>query len=222
MSWSARLAGGPPARPRGASGRGGRQPDRLRRLAHRRRGAVEHLRRPQGRRLPPVARTAAGGAAGPLGDQARLDGGLLRLRAGAGLLADEAVRAPRRAHPGLLTRRVAGRGPSLEQLDATQPAADRATASASRTRGCGPTGPRCATPSASRARRCSTSAPRPEYARRAVLALRRHGTGRPRRTRPDRGPPAHRRPLRRARGVPARAGAAQRLLVDRPRRRPAS
>ena len=57
---------------------------------------------------------------------------------------------------------------------------------------------------------------------RALLALWRHGTGRPSRPRTVRRPPAHRRPLRPARLVPRCIGPAQRLLVGRSRRRPGS
>ena len=54
---------------------------------------------------------------------------------------------------------------------------------------------------------------------RAVLALRRPRARRPGRPRPVRGPPAHRRPVRRAGGVPGRRRPARRLLRRRPRRR---
>ena len=58
-----------------------------------------------------------------------------------------------------------------------------------------------------------------EYQGRAVLAVRRHGARRPRGSRPVRGPPAHRRPLRRARVVPRRRRPPRHLLRHRPRRR---
>src|SRR6266702_3920492 len=54
---------------------------------------------------------------------------------------------------------------------------------------------------------------------RAVLALRRSRARRASRSRPIRDPPAHRRPVRRARGVPRPRRPARRLLRRRPRRR---
>ena len=67
--------------------------------------------------------------------------------AGAGILADEALRARRCAHPRLLPRHLAFRGPPLERRG-TEPAVDGATTLPLRTPGSGRTRPRCARPSA--------------------------------------------------------------------------
>ena len=76
---------------------------------------MEHLRRPEGRRLPPRGNSRPGTAGRALGDRPGLNGGVLRVRARPGLVADEALRASRRAHPGLLTRHLAGRRLPVEQ-----------------------------------------------------------------------------------------------------------
>ena len=65
-------------------------------------------------RLAGLAR--AGTAAAQVGDRPGYDGRVLRLRARHGVLADETLRSPRRAHPRLLTRYLAAcRAPAQQR-----------------------------------------------------------------------------------------------------------
>ena len=102
----------------------------------------------------------AGTAGGAFGDRPGLDRGVLRVRARPGLVADEALRAPRCAHSRLLPRHLAGRRPPVEHRRERN-RRRAASASAARTPASGPTGRPCARPSAGRARSWWTCAPRP-------------------------------------------------------------
>ena len=188
-------------------GRGGRQLHGLRRMAHRRRRALERLHRPQGHRLPHRRHDRAGGPAGPLGDRSGLDGRLLRLRPGVGLLATQVLRAHRRAHPGLLATGMADRWTPLEH--------DTPPAAGPRRYRLGEPDPRLRATDASV--RSAIGDPgttlldvrsRPEYDGERFWPSGGMDPGGRAGHVPDRDPPADRRPVRRARGFPARGRAA--------------
>ena len=163
---------------------------RLRRVAHRRGRPVERLRRPEGRRLPARRCRRAAAVVRPVGDRPRLDRRVLRLRARHGVLAHEALRPRRRAHPRLLTRRP---GSVRTGRAALPPPNPRPPATPSR----GQDGRLRADHAAVRDGIGDPGVTHPRRAhagrvpRRAILALRRHGAGRPGGPRPLRGPPAH-------------------------------
>ena len=169
--------------------------------AHRRGRAVGHLRRPQGRRLPARRRPRPWSGSWPGRASARTRRSCSTGTRRHGLLADEALRPRRRPDPRLLPRGVAGRRPPWS---ARRPSAGRHELPPAR----------AGRPPARRPHGGGERDRRPGHhyrgralggrvPGRAVLALRRHGARRPSRSRPDRGPPAHRRPLRRARVVPS-------------------
>ena len=157
-----RVARGPAGRSAGAGRRGRRQPGRLQRLAHQWRRAVERLRRPEGQKqYRSREHRGVPGTCRALRDRPGLHGGVLRVRARRRLLADAALRAPGRTHPGLLTGHMAGRGPARGAASrASQP---QGTFCLGKPGPAHTGGPRCGarTPSAGRAPRCSTSGPRP-------------------------------------------------------------
>ena len=196
------VAGSPSRGPAGAGGGSRRQPGRLQRLAHRRRRAVERLRRSKGRQLPHHGLCRAGASRGAFGDRPGLDGGVLRVRARPGPVADEALRASRRTHSRLLPRHLADRRPPLEH---------RRERTARRRLPLVRGGPSPPGGPGDRRRRHRKAGHHP--AGRALsgrvpggllLALGRRGTGRPDWSRAIGSPPAHRRPLQRRWVVPLR------------------
>ena len=94
----------------------------LRRVAHRRSRPVERLHRPEGRGLPARRRGRGAAVVRPVGDPLRLDRRVLWLRTRPGVLAHEALRPRRRAHPRLLARHLAARRPPAQQCPPTGPA----------------------------------------------------------------------------------------------------
>ena len=156
------------------------------------------------------------GLVSALGDRPGLHGGVLRVRARLRLVADEALRASRRAHPGLLPRHLAGRGlPAGHRYEPTGP----------RHRPHRRRGPRPAGRPGRRARRHRPAghhpgrrAVRPGVPRRVLLALGRRRARWPGRARADRRPPAGRRPVPLRRVVPSRPRPAPPVRPGRPAR----